>query len=190
MNPVTQGGARLLMSTRSAHTRSSRPDGWRPRGALAGALLLGWLSCAHAQPAENPASGGPAIWPAPSQPILPSTESAGTGSPAPTPASVARPATGAPAEATEVDPVAAAMTELREEIRALEAGGTELEIANQRLTELNAQLRQEVESLAFELQAARAGNGQRVLLYGAGLILLGLLIGVLIKARPRRSAWS
>jgi hypothetical protein len=96
----------------------------------------------------------------------------------------------APAETTKVDPVAAAMTELREEIRALEAGRTELEIANQRLTELNAQLRQEVESLAFELQAARAGNGQRVLLYGAGLILLGLLIGVLIKARPRRSAWS
>jgi hypothetical protein len=178
----------LLMSTRSPDPRSSRRDGWRLRGALACALLLGWLSCAHAQPAENPASGGPATWPAPSQPILPTTESAGTGSPAPAP--IARPASDTPPEASEVDPVAAAMTALREEIRALEAGTTELEIANQRLTELNAQLRQEVESLAFELQAARAGNGQRVLLYGAGLILLGLLIGVLIKARPRRSAWS
>ena len=66
----------------------------------------------------------------------------------------------------------------------------ELESTNQRLTELNAQLRQEIEILAIELQTLKARTSQRQFLTGAALMLLGLLLGVAIKARPKRSAWS
>lgn len=76
------------------------------------------------------------------------------------------------------------------DIKRLQDDNEHLEGANQRLTELNAQLRQEVESLGLELQTARERANQRWVLYGAGLVLLGLLAGVLLKARPRRSAWS
>jgi hypothetical protein len=76
------------------------------------------------------------------------------------------------------------------DLKRLQDDNEQLEGANQRLTELNAQLRQEVESLGLELQTARERANQRWVLYGAGLVLLGLLAGVLLKARPRRSAWS
>jgi hypothetical protein len=86
--------------------------------------------------------------------------------------------------------MAATLAGLHAEIRALRAGNDRLDEANGRLTELNGQLRQEVEALALELQATRRDARVRGLLFGAGLILAGLLAGVLIKARPRRSAWS
>lgn len=95
-----------------------------------------------------------------------------------------------PPPAPPPDPVAVAMTELRERSRALEAANADLASANDRLTELNTQLRQEIESLALELQTVRSGARLRSILTGAALVLLGLLAGVLIKARPRRSAWS
>jgi small-conductance mechanosensitive channel len=76
------------------------------------------------------------------------------------------------------------------DIERLQDDNRRLQNTNQRLTELNAQLRQEVESLGLELQTVRERANQRWVLYGAGLVLLGLLAGVLLKARPRRSAWS
>jgi len=95
----------------------------------------------------------------------------------------------------EVGPpdLASAIESLRGELAGLRrsAGNSSgVETANQRLTELNAQLRQEVESLALELQVIRDEANRTSLLWGAGLILLGLIIGLLVKARPRRSAWS
>jgi predicted RNase H-like nuclease (RuvC/YqgF family) len=82
------------------------------------------------------------------------------------------------------------VAELQAEAQEARAENRELENANERLTELNAQLRQEVESLGLELQAARASTQQRWLLYGAGVLLLGIITGAIVKARPRRSAWS
>jgi len=90
-------------------------------------------------------------------------------------------------------PLAESIAALRAELTVLgdrTGNRSELESANQRLTELNAQLRQEVETLALELQTLRTAQARSWLLYGAGLLLAGLLAGVSIKARPRRSAWS
>jgi len=67
---------------------------------------------------------------------------------------------------------------------------TALEDSNARLTELNAQLRQEIESLAIELQTARDLGEHRSLLYGAGLILAGLVVGALLRRRPRTGVWN
>jgi len=101
----------------------------------------------------------------------------------------------APQAGLEVGPpdLASSIESLRAELAGLRrsAGNSSgVETANQRLTELNAQLRQEVESLALELQVIRDEASRTSLLWGAGLILLGLIIGLLVKARPRRSAWS
>jgi chromosome segregation ATPase len=101
-----------------------------------------------------------------------------------------------PARAREpvVDPQVAELGQtvavLTGDLERLHDDNERLQHANQRLTELNAQLRQEVESLSLELQVARAQASQRWVLYGAGLVFLGLLTGILIKARPRRSAWN
>jgi hypothetical protein len=95
-----------------------------------------------------------------------------------------------PAIDPATEQLTATIAGLREDLARLQAERERSDAANQRLAELNGQLRQEVESLALELQAARANARQRWLLYGAGLLLLGVLTGVLVKARPRRSAWS
>ena len=61
---------------------------------------------------------------------------------------------------------------------------------NTELTELNDRLRKQVDELVAEVQALEDGREQRNLWIGAALIGLGLLAGVLVKARPRRSGWS
>jgi SH3 domain protein len=61
---------------------------------------------------------------------------------------------------------------------------------NQELTSLNARLRAEVDDLTEESQRLEDGAEQRWLVIGGALILAGLLAGVAIKARPRRSGWS
>jgi len=61
---------------------------------------------------------------------------------------------------------------------------------NTELTELNDRLRKQVDELVAEVQALEDGRDQRNLWIGAALIGLGLLAGVLVKARPRRSGWS
>ena len=37
---------------------------------------------------------------------------------------------------------------------------------------------------------ARFDARQRWLLFGAGILLVGIALGAILKARPRRSAWS
>ena len=44
--------------------------------------------------------------------------------------------------------------------------------------------------LASERDALKDNAQERWLLIGAGLVLLGLVLGFVIKARPRRSAWT
>ncbi len=94
---------------------------------------------------------------------------------------------------TDAASIELSLERLRAELGEMrQRGGStvELEVTNQRLTELNAQLRQEIEILAVELQTLTARASQRQFLTGAALMLLGLLLGVAIKARPKRSAWS
>jgi hypothetical protein len=89
-----------------------------------------------------------------------------------------------------VDPVSESFAMLRQELADARLQRAALEDSNARLTELNAQLRQEIESLAIELQTTREQGERRALLYGAGLILAGLLVGVLLRRRPRNSVWN
>jgi hypothetical protein len=44
--------------------------------------------------------------------------------------------------------------------------------------------------MVAELDVLRDNVQQRWLIIGGGLVLAGLILGAVIKARPRRSAWS
>jgi len=76
------------------------------------------------------------------------------------------------------------------DIRQISAGAIEEHATNQRLAELNERLRNELANLVLERDTLEDNAQQRWLLVGAGLVLLGLALGVVIKARPRRSAWN
>ena len=76
------------------------------------------------------------------------------------------------------------------EIKQVSASALETAAENNRLTELNARLREELDDMVAEMDALRDDAQQRWLLIGGGLVLLGLVLGIGIKARPRRSAWS
>jgi SH3 domain protein len=58
-----------------------------------------------------------------------------------------------------------------------------LKTANQQLQAQNSQLTERVRSLELNVQL-------RWLLFGGGLVVLGLIIGVVIKSRPKRSSWA
>ena len=58
------------------------------------------------------------------------------------------------------------------------------------LKEVNARLRDELDDVAEERNLLLDNETNQGIMLGAGLIFLGLLAGVLIKARPQRSAWS
>ncbi len=85
--------------------------------------------------------------------------------------------------------VATLETELAE-IKRISAGAIDEHANNLRLNELNERLRDEIEALVRERDTLKDNVQQRWLLIGAGLVLLGLALGFVIKARPRRSAWS
>lgn len=76
------------------------------------------------------------------------------------------------------------------EIKRISAGALAMESENRKLTTLNERLRAEVDSLIFEKNLIQDNIQQKWLLIGAGLIFSGLLLGLFIKARPRRSGWS
>jgi SH3 domain protein len=76
------------------------------------------------------------------------------------------------------------------EVRRASASAIETAAANQRLTELNARLRDELNLLVEERDRLVASSQQRWLLIGGGLVLGGLVLGMILKTRPRRSAWS
>ena len=76
------------------------------------------------------------------------------------------------------------------DIKHISADAIDAHATSERLAELNERLRDEVASLVQELDALQDNVEQQWLLIGAGLVLLGLALGVVIKARPRRSAWN
>lgn len=76
------------------------------------------------------------------------------------------------------------------DIRRMSASAIETESSNRELQALNARLRAELDELLEERDALLDNAQQRWLLIGGGLVLLGLLLGIVIKSRPRRSAWS
>jgi len=75
-------------------------------------------------------------------------------------------------------------------VRAASAGAVEAADKLKSLEELNARLRNELRDLAADRERLAANLEERWLLIGAGLLFGGLLLGVIIKSRPRRSAWS
>ena len=80
-------------------------------------------------------------------------------------------------------------TELTE-IKRISAGAIEAYDNNQKLQEVNARLQEELDDLAESHGRLQDDSENDMLMIGGGLILLGLLAGAAIKARPQRSAWS
>lgn len=76
------------------------------------------------------------------------------------------------------------------EIRRVSSGALQTAEENRRLKELNARLRDELDELVEERDALAANTRQRWMMIGGGLVLGGLILGMIIKSRPRRSAWS
>lgn len=76
------------------------------------------------------------------------------------------------------------------EVRRISGSAMETAEENQRLNQLNARLRDELDQLIAERDNLEDNTQQRWLMIGGGLVLVGLLLGVMIKARPRRSAWT
>jgi SH3 domain protein len=76
------------------------------------------------------------------------------------------------------------------EVRRMSAAAIETDAANRELTSLNTRLREELDALVEERDRLVDNAEQRWLMIGGGLVLLGLLLGAILKARPRRSAWS
>lgn len=76
------------------------------------------------------------------------------------------------------------------EIKRISAGAIAQNETNKELTALNERLRSEVDELVATITALEDNVQERWLLIGGGLVLAGLILGVAIKARPRRSAWN
>ena len=76
------------------------------------------------------------------------------------------------------------------EIKSISANAIEEHRKARELERLNTQLRHEVNELVEERQQLQSNLQQRWMLIGAGLMLAGLAIGLVIKARPKRSGWS
>ena len=76
------------------------------------------------------------------------------------------------------------------EIKRISGGAMAQNETNQELMGLNDRLRGEVDELITAISVLETNVQQRWLMIGGGLMLIGLVLGVSIKARPRRSAWN
>lgn len=76
------------------------------------------------------------------------------------------------------------------DIKNVSAQALEEHSANIRLNNLNDRLRQEVDTLLYRYKETESNQKAYSMLIGAALLLLGILLGVIIKSRPRRSGWS
>jgi len=76
------------------------------------------------------------------------------------------------------------------EIKKISASAIKQNETNKELNALNQRLRTEVDDLVGTISQQDDNLQERWLLIGGGLVLLGLILGASIKARPRRSAWN
>ncbi len=76
------------------------------------------------------------------------------------------------------------------ELKRISAGAIAQNETNKELTALNDRLRAEVDELVANIATLEDNVQERWLMIGGGLVLAGLILGVAIKARPRRSAWN
>jgi SH3 domain protein len=76
------------------------------------------------------------------------------------------------------------------EIRRISVNAINAHEENLASLETIARLRDEIDDLANDRNRLQDNSENQGILIGAGLLLLGLLVGVIIKARPLRSAWS
>jgi len=83
----------------------------------------------------------------------------------------------------------ALVTEL-EQLRAASEEGLGLHDANRDLVQLNTNLRAEVDDLLAQRDSLEQNVERQWMLIGAGLVLVGLMLGAAIKSRPRRNSWS
>lgn len=77
-----------------------------------------------------------------------------------------------------------------EELQRISADAIETHATMINLQEENARLRDELDDLAEDRALLQDNRFNQALMIGGGLLLLGLIAGVAIKARPQRSAWS
>ena len=81
-------------------------------------------------------------------------------------------------------------TELAD-IKRVSANAIQLDSRNRELREENVRLRNEVELLTSDNQRLKDNREQTMMLYGAGLVVLGILIAIIVPnlKRQKRSSW-
>lgn len=76
------------------------------------------------------------------------------------------------------------------ELKRISADPIKEHARNVELTQQNTRLAAQVEELSARARQLEANTQLKWLLYGGGLVLIGLLIGVILKARPRQTSFS
>ncbi len=75
-------------------------------------------------------------------------------------------------------------------IKEISAGAIATHEENIQLKEINARLGDELDDISEARDRLEDNESNQALMLGAGFVFLGLIAGVLIKARPQRSAWT
>ncbi len=83
-----------------------------------------------------------------------------------------------------------ALTKELEELKRVSADPINEHVRNVELTKQNELLVDEVGKLSEHVRRLEDNVQREWLLYGGGLVLLGLILGVMIKARPQKSTYS
>lgn len=76
------------------------------------------------------------------------------------------------------------------EVRRISANPIAQSEENKKLKAENQQLQAQTTQLSERVRSLERNVQLRWLLFGGGLVLIGLLIGVVIKSRPKRSTWA
>jgi SH3 domain protein len=76
------------------------------------------------------------------------------------------------------------------ELKLISADPIKEHALNVKLTQQNQKLAEEVSELSSTIRRLEQNVHLQWLLYGGGLVLVGLILGVVIKARPRKTSYS
>jgi SH3 domain protein len=83
-----------------------------------------------------------------------------------------------------------ALTKELEELKRISADPVNEHARNVELTQQNQRLASQVDELSSMTRQLKDNVQREWLLYGGALVLIGLLLGVIIKARPRQTSYS